>query len=148
MNFLNRHNPDLFIFDLRTNAELEKIDLSGYKYDELHEYFAKKFGKIGEDNSAANEVNVNVENNDTPHMQLGNAINQLDRVRMNAEIFEGIGDNAINSSSMITSRAIYVIMFIFVVLFAIYAMAFNPSLIKRTSHICGCDSYFGAKATV
>ena len=148
MNFINRHNPDLFIFDSRTNAQLEKVDLSRYKYNELHEYFARKFGKIGEENSAANEFNSNVENNYTPHMQLGNAINQLDRVIMNAEIFEGIGDNVIDTSSMVASRAIYIIMIIFAVLFAIYVMAFNPSLMKRTSHICGCDSYFGAKATV
>lgn len=128
--------------------ELEKVDLSKYKYDELHEYFAKKFGRIDEGNNE-NEANDDVEDVNSAHVKVGEAINQLDRVKMNAEIFAGIGDNAINtSSSLITSRAIYLTMFILVVLFAIYAMAFNPSLIKRTFHICGCDSYFGAKATL
>lgn len=134
--------------------ELEKIDLSKYKYDELHEYFAKKFGRIDEDNNGDDTTKNNEAQNDvdidSAHMKVGNAVkNQLDRVKMNAEIFGGIGDNAINtSSSMITSRAIYLMIFILIVLFAIYVMAFNPSLLKRTSHFCGCDSYFGAKATV
>lgn len=152
-NIYNRHNPDLYIYDSSTDQQIEVIDLSKYKYVELHSYFSQKFGKIGEELAVDEAVKTdkieNIVENDKNDGTKSMKQQELERAKMNAEIFEGIGGNImINTSSMNSKRAFYVGIFIIAVLFTIYLIAFNPSLLKRTFHLCGCDSYFGAKATV
>lgn len=143
IEWIRGHNPDLFILDKTTNEQIEVVDLGNYKYDELHEYFANKFGKIGDESSAAmNEAN----SDDASSARTDSKMN--DRIQMNAEIFEGISDAQINTSSMNASRAVQLVVFILVILFAIYVTAFNPSLLKRAAQICGCNALFGSKATV
>ena len=141
----NSHNPDLFILDANTNEQLEVIDLSPFNNQDLHKYFNDKFGRKGEAQSAAADNNNIIEN-----PKSGILANQMDRVQINAEIFEGINDPFINTSLMITSRFIYVIIIICCVMIGIYTIAFNPSLIKRTSRFFGLGSLTPdtSKATV
>merc|ERR1712154_530496 len=140
VTWIKGHNPDLFIFDQNTNEEIEKVDLGRMKYTELHTFFEKKFGKKIESKQAVSaKAAIDDKKKD---------LNEIERAKMNKEIFEGVDDDKLDTSSMSISRAIYIFIFLLGFLFIFYAMTFNPSLIKRISSLCGCREYFGSKATV
>eukprot|EP00483_Globobulimina_turgida_P001333 UN01335 len=81
------------------------IDLSSYKYTELHTFFAKKFGKKdGSDNIPVGDavvIDIDTDNGNLNDLtDNANNVNAMGRIKMNAEIFEGIDTIKMDTSSM------------------------------------------------
>lgn len=117
---------------------MDKIDLSPFKYEELHALFEQKFGKKAGYSRGQGET----DGKDLPSSKSASDAEakrkEIENVELQAKINRGIeldGEEPTSSWSII-----YVIGFIAFIGMAVYILAFRPSLLKRFGFDSGVRS--------
>jgi len=139
IEWIKGRSPELFIYNKETNEQVEVVDLSSYKYQDLHDFFTHKFGKKSDvahvDAIDINEPQIDeiaIENVKNANKQN----NEEERIQMNAEIFD-----TLHKEESTSTQTLYMgILMVAVILVIAYVMTFNHSFIKRITNILGFNN--------